>query len=222
MAALHAALQSLCPTPYSSVPSDPAKTTEYLEKAFRDARTVIDSVPLPPFDDVPLSAAGRARASTVTSTASNISEISCSSARSDLLDPANAGLQKEWGKLVKLSAKDNQLGISVYKLSGKDGRGTWFARRSVHEGMGIKRWRLAMEQEFPETLEVQGGPGEGNIRGIGGERRVERTVIDGVGSVEGEIHSTRLKRTRQCRSDTKDQSITCPLNFLVQPLHETL
>ena len=47
-----------------------------------------------------------------------------------------------------------------------------------------------MEQEFPETLEVQGGPGEGNIRGIGGERRVEKTVVDGVGNVEGRSSPT--------------------------------
>jgi hypothetical protein len=75
--------------------------------------------------------------------------------------------------------------MSVYKLAGKDGRGAWFARRSVHEGMGFMKWKLGLQREFPETLEVQGGPGEGNIRGIGGERRVERGVVEGVGCVEG-------------------------------------
>ena len=73
----------------------------------------------------------------------------------------------------------------MYKLAGKDGRGSWFARRSVHEGMGFRKWKLGLQREFPETLEVQGGPGEGNIRGIGGERRVERMAIEGVGTVEG-------------------------------------
>ena len=77
--------------------------------------------------------------------------------------------------------------MSVYKLAGKDGRGAWFARRSVHAGMGFKKWKLGLQREFPETLEVQGGPGEGNIRGIGGERRVERRVVEGVGTVEGEF-----------------------------------
>ena len=183
MAALHTALQSLSPTPFSSVPSETSETTDYLAKVFEDARTVIDSVPLPPPTD--LTPPSRPRSSTVTSNASDLSEISSSSARSEFLDPANESLQKEWGKPLKVSAKENQLGISVYKLGGKDGRGNWFARRSVHEGLGFKRWKLAMEREFPETLEVQGGPGEGNIRGIGGERRVERKVIDGVGNVEG-------------------------------------
>ena len=77
----------------------------------------------------------------------------------------------------------------MYKLAGKDGRGSWFARRSVHEGMGFRKWKLGLQREFPETLEVQGGPGEGNIRGIGGERRVERMAVGGVGTVEGTNHS---------------------------------
>ena len=75
--------------------------------------------------------------------------------------------------------------MAVYKLSAKDGKGAWFARRSVHEGIGFSRWRTALEREFPKSMEVQGAPGEGNIRGIGGERRVERKVVDGVGKLEG-------------------------------------
>lgn len=85
--------------------------------------------------------------------------------------------------------------MSVYKMGGKDGRGAWFARRSVHEGLGFRKWKLGLQREFPETLEVQGGPGEGNIRGIGGERRVENIVIDGVGSIEGEFHNLVSART---------------------------
>ena len=74
--------------------------------------------------------------------------------------------------------------MSVYRLGGKDGKGAWFARRSVHKGLGFKKWKLGLQREFPETLEVQGGPGEGNIRGIGGERRVERRQVGGAGTVE--------------------------------------
>ena len=106
------------------------------------------------------------------------------------MDPLNVNLQKEWGKPIKLNAKDNPLGMAVYKCSGKDGRGAWFARRSVHEGLGFKKWKLALQREFPETLEVQGGPGEGNIRGIGGERRVERLDVKGAGVVEGTVTTT--------------------------------
>ena len=192
MSALHSALQSLSPTSYSAVPTTTPEATSYLQSAFLQAQTILDSVPLPPPDDPTITT--RPRSSTGTSTASNVSEISSSSARSDPLDSANIALQKEWGKPVKLNAKDNPLGMVVYKLAGKDGRGAWFARRSVHQGLGFKRWKLGLQREFPETLEVQGAPGEGNIRGIGGERRVERMVVEGAGTVEG--RSVSFGRTK--------------------------
>ena len=74
--------------------------------------------------------------------------------------------------------------MAVYKASGKDGRGAWFARRSVHEGLGFQKWKLGLQREFPETVEIKTSPGDGNIRGIGGERRVERVGVDGVGTME--------------------------------------
>ncbi|KAL9126672.1 MAG: hypothetical protein Q9217_004316 [Psora testacea] len=184
MATLHAALRSLGPIPYSSVPQDPPSAIkDFLQSAFKDAQTIIDSLPLPP--PIPIDhLTNRPRSSTSASTASNVSGISSSSVRSDPLDPANTPLQKEWGKPIKLAPKDNPLNMSVYRLAGKDGKGAWFGRRSVHEGLGFRKWKLALEREFPETLQVQGGPGEGNIRGIGGERRVERRSVDGIGTVE--------------------------------------
>lgn len=184
MAALHSALSTLSPTPFSSVPKDETQVKDFLQEAFAKAQVIIDSVPLPPADDS-LTAA-RSRSDTTTSTASCASEISISSARSEPLDPSNAVFQKEWGKPIKLSAKDNPLGMAVYKLGAKDSRGAWFARRSVHEGLGFRKWKLGLQKEFPETLEVQGGPGEGNIRGIGGERRIERMAVDeDLGMIEG-------------------------------------
>lgn len=77
------------------------------------------------------------------------------------------------------------MGMAVFKLPSKDGKGAWFARRSVHEGLGFNRWKTSLEREFPESLKVQGGPGEGNIRGIGGERRVENINVEDVGKLEG-------------------------------------
>ena len=183
MAALHQALGSLGPTPFSSLPTTQSEATTYLQTAFQKAQTILDSVPLPPPTD-PL-VTSRPRSTTSASIASNASEISSSSARSDPFDPSNVELQKEWGKPIKLNAKDNPLGMAVYKCAGKDGKGAWFARRSVHEGLGFKKWKLGLQREFPETLQVQGSPGEGNIRGIGGERRVERMTVDGAGVVEG-------------------------------------
>lgn len=78
--------------------------------------------------------------------------------------------------------------MTVYKLAGKDGKGAWFARRSVHEGLGFEKWKKGLQREFPKTMEVHGGPGEGNIRGIGAERRVERRVVESVGTAEGESY----------------------------------
>lgn len=181
MAALHSALQILGTSPYSTVPLGEAEAKDYLQDVFTKAQLIVDSVPATPLEDYFTT---RARSNTTTSNASEISDVSASSARSEPIDPSHAGLRKEWGKPIKLAAKDNPLGIAVYKLSGKDGKGAWFARSSVHEGLSFKRWKLGFEREFPESLAVQGGPGEGNVRGIGGERRVERREISGAGKVE--------------------------------------
>ena len=181
MAALHTALSTLGPAEYSSVPQDSEELTEYLRSAFQAAQTIIDSVPAPPPSDLALE---NTTTHSQSLEAKDISDISVSSARSDLLDPENASLQKEWGKPLKMSVKDNPLSISTYKLGGKDGKGAWFARRSVHSGMSFKRWKLSLEREFPETLETQGGPGVGNIRGIGGEKKVESKHVPGIGTQE--------------------------------------
>lgn len=182
MAALHTALQALSPTDFTSVPLH--DLGGYLHETFSKAQVLIDSVPLPGPESVTPTA--RSRSNTVSSIASNASEISASSARSADPVPEHISLQKEWGKALKLGAKENPLGISVYKLSGKDGKGAWFARRSVHEGLGFAKWKRGLEREFPESMAVQGGPGQGNIRGIGGEKRVEREIVAGVGKMEGQ------------------------------------
>lgn len=187
MTALQEALKSLGPIDYPSLPIEDLKS--YLSDSFHHAQLLIDSLPSPPSDGeiITPSSAQRGRSfTTSSSTASSASEMSVSSARSDP-PPAEVGaLQQEWGKPLKLSAKDNPLGMAVYKASGKDGKGTWFARRSVHEGLGFSKWKKSLQREFPETLKVQGSPGEGNIRGIGGERRVEQYEVENVGKLEGE------------------------------------
>lgn len=193
MAALHAALQVLSPAPYSSIPTENAQAKDYLQDIFAKAQLIIDSVPPPPIEEA---LTGRPRSNTTTSNASNISEISASSARSEPTEPSHAALRKEWGKPFKLAAKDNPLGIAVYKLSGKDGKGAWFARSSVHEGLNFDRWKLGFEREFPESLAVQGGPGEGNIRGIGGERRVENREVSDVGKLQGQSLKSNFRHRR--------------------------
>lgn len=180
MAALHDALKTLGPLDISEAPTNDLKP--FLSDAFSNGQLIVDSVPLAAPADGAASPDARSRAN---SSASSASEISLSAARSAPPPSEIEALQKEW-KQVKLNPKENPLGMSVYKLGGKDGKGAWFARRSVHEGLGFTKWKKGLEREFPETMKVQGGPGEGNIRGIGGERRVEYKNIDGVGKMEGE------------------------------------
>ena len=180
MAPLHDALRSLAPVSFSDVPQLSEGLDEYLAEVYSQVQTVVESIPIvdPDASDT------RPRSKTTTSIASNASEMSSSSARSSPPAPEHQSLQKEWGKPLKLNKNENQLGISVYKLGGKDGRGAWFARRSVHEGLGFSRFKKAFQTEFPTSLAVQGAPGEGNIRGIGAETRVEEIEVPHRGKVE--------------------------------------
>ncbi|KAF8864219.1 hypothetical protein BDZ45DRAFT_797717 [Acephala macrosclerotiorum] len=180
MAALHDALKTLGPIDFTETSLD--DLTSFLTTAFSHGQLIVDSVPIPAPSE-PSDSSLDSQRSRASSSASNASEISLSSARSDPPPSDVEALQKEW-KQVKMNARDNPLGMNVYKLGGKDGKGAWFARRSVHEGLGFTKWKKALELEFPETMKVQGGPGEGNIRGIGGERRVAYKNIEGVGKME--------------------------------------
>jgi Protein of unknown function (DUF3074) len=181
MAALHSALQALGPCKFDAVPKSSSELESYLQDLFKQARLILESIPIPPPDEKLQS---RPRSHTTSSIASNASEISSSSARSAPPIPEYAALQKEWGKQIKFSAKDNPLSMAVYKMNGKDGRGAWFARRSVQEGLGFAKFKKSLEMEFPESLAVQGAPGEGNVRGIGGDKRVEDISVPGKGRVE--------------------------------------
>ena len=180
MASLHDSLHSLSPINFADVPQSPDKLDGWLKDLYAQVQVVLESIPIAEPDE----AHGRNRAQTWTSTASSASEISSSSARTEEPPSEYAKLQKEWGKPVKLKASENTLGISVYKLGGKDGKGSWFARRSVHEGLGFARFRSAFEKEFATSLAVQGPPGEGNIRGIGAEKRIEDIDVPHRGHIE--------------------------------------
>jgi hypothetical protein len=179
MSMLHEALETLGPADFADVPLDDLNS--FLSSAFSNGQLIVDSVPTP----VSSSSSGHRKHGRGSSHgASSESNTSTSSATSVPANPNVLSLQKEW-KPVKLNSKDNPLGISVYKLGSKDGKGAWFARTSVHEGLGFEEWKTALEREFPETMKAQGGPGEGNIRGIGGERRIESQHVEGVGKMEG-------------------------------------
>ena len=182
MANLHSSLKALAPCKFSDIPEKQEELDPYLADLFFQVQTVVESIPIPDPDPSP---SHRHRSHTTGSIAANdASEMHVSSARSPPPAPEYVALQHEWGKPVKLSAKENPLGIAVYKLSSKDGKGSWFARRSVHEGLGFSHFKRGFEREFPTSLAVQGKPGEGNIRGIGAETRVEEITAPNRGKVE--------------------------------------
>lgn len=181
MAALHEALKALAPVKFDDVPTSPEGLDGFLSDTFASTQLILDSIPIASHDEA---LSNRPRSNTSPDGAQSASEMSPSAARSTPPAADRIALQKEWGKPMKLSQKENQLGVSVYKASGKDGRGAWFARRSVHEGLGFTRFIRAFEKEFPTSLAVQGAPGEGNVRGIGAETRVEDKTAPTKGKLE--------------------------------------
>ncbi|KIW95768.1 uncharacterized protein Z519_02832 [Cladophialophora bantiana CBS 173.52] len=180
MVNLHDSLKALAPCKFSDVPQKQEELDPFLSDLFSQVQTIVESIPIPDPDP-----SHRHRSHTTGSIAAdNASEMFISSARSPPPAPEYSTLQHEWGKPIKLGAKENPLGIAVYKLPSKDGKGSWFARRSVHEGLGFSRFKRGFEREFPTSLAVQGKPGEGNIRGIGAETRVEEITVPNRGKLE--------------------------------------
>jgi hypothetical protein len=182
MSALHTALEALRPRVYSDIPiHDPSA---FLAHTFAAAELIVNSVPLAPPPrstlDQNLSALNNGRIH-----ATCAAEVTASSARPPPVDPEQEKLRDHWGKPLKLAAKDNRLGMSMYKMGANDRHGAWFARRSIHDGFSFDRWRAAMKGEFVESLAVQGGPGAGSVRGIGADRVLERKKVEGMGKLEG-------------------------------------
>ncbi|KAI4728362.1 hypothetical protein E4T49_03820 [Aureobasidium sp. EXF-10728] len=178
MAELHKALEQLGPIDWADVPQD---LGPFMKSLFETGELICNSVPTPP--------GGKAYdASQPTQpkpdTAKSSKDVVNSDARPVDPHPDQAALQKSWGKPIKLNAKDNPLGISVYKMAAKDRHGAWFARRQVLEGISLTKIRRAMQREFAESLSQSGGPGAGNVRGIGGDRRLDKNEVDGVGKME--------------------------------------
>ncbi|KAI9166888.1 START-like domain-containing protein [Paramyrothecium foliicola] len=174
----HDTFKALSPIDWGQVPQDNLK--EFLDDIFADAQTVIESIPSQPAQG---ESTGRARSKTDSAVGGPDLKASLALRPSQDAIAHAAQLRKEW-KEVKVNPRENPLGISVYKLSAKDGKGAWFARRSTHEGLDFDKWKLGLEREFHESMKVQGGPGSGNIRGIGAERRVEHQSVDNVGQLD--------------------------------------
>lgn len=168
MAELHEALSYLKPVSWEEVPvsSSTSELHKYTREILTKARLIVETVP----EQNPSSASH--------------SDVGTGAASISMSQSQLAALQKEWGKPIKMNnAKENPLNIPIYKLSGKDGKGAWFARRSVHKGLPFSRWKSKMQVEMNETLKArqeelkQGRTPATSIRGIGGDRRLEEVEI---------------------------------------------
>ncbi|EED20074.1 conserved hypothetical protein [Talaromyces stipitatus ATCC 10500] len=168
MTELHEALSYLKPVSWDEIPpsSSASDLHKYIREILTKARLVAETVPEQNPSSASLSDIG-------TSAASILKQTPAGSFSQKQLDT----LRKEWGKPIKMNnAKENPLNIPIYKLAGKDGKGAWFARRSVHKGLPFSRWKSKMQVEMGETLKArqeeikQGRTPATSIRGIGGDR----------------------------------------------------
>ena len=178
----HEPFKGLGPVEWSDVPQDDLKG--FLNDTFSQAQTVIDSIPVAPTAGSDAGTTRRARSQTDSAVSAPDLAIPATLRH----DPTSLKhidqLRKEW-KEVKINAKENPHNMTVFKMGSKDGRGAWFARQSVHEGLSFDKWKNGLELEFKESMKVQGSPGSGNIRGIGADKRVEDSEIEGAGHLEG-------------------------------------
>jgi hypothetical protein len=174
----HDVFKALAPIEWDTIDQEDLKT--FLINTFGDAQCLIDSIPVSQTSR-PISQGnvgpGRPRSVTDPAGPKLAQRAPKTSERAEQL-------RKEW-KEIQVNPRENPLGVNVYKMASKDKKGAWFARRSVHEGLTFDQWKLGMQAEFEESLKVQGGPGEGKIRGIGADRKVVDTDVEGCGKLEG-------------------------------------
>ncbi|KAG5970090.1 hypothetical protein E4U58_000745 [Claviceps cyperi] len=185
MASHHQPLKALAPIDWNDVLQH--DLGPFLNEIFEQAQIAIDSVPSPATTATGVKtvvATARARAKTDSAVIYNPAPVPSAPLRdTPATTELSAQLRKEW-KEIKTNSKDNPLGISVYKLAGKDGKGAWFARRSVHVGLSFEQWKTGLQREFAESINVQGAPGSGNIRGIGAEKVVEHRHVEDAGHLD--------------------------------------
>jgi Protein of unknown function (DUF3074) len=189
MAELHEALLYLKPTTWADVPSSSSSSSstdlhKYTREILNKARLIIETVPEQNPSSASLSDIGTSAASIIKKPKSNNNNGNGNGSLLLLSQSQLDSLRKEWGKPLKMNnAKENPLNVPVYKLAGKDGKGAWFARRSVHKGLPFSRWKGKMQAEMEESLKArqeeirQGRTPEMCIRGIGGDRRLEKVHV---------------------------------------------
>jgi hypothetical protein len=190
MAELHEALKNLSPVSWSDVPSNEGDLKVYLSNAFTAGEIICNSVP-PQTEGTPFASATPHH--TTPNSATSATEIHPSTARAPLSHPSHVDLQSVWGKPLKSSPKENPHAVSLYKASGKDRHGSWFARRSVHEGIGFDKMRAAMEAEFGASLKAESKkPGAGAIRGLAADEMLDKREVPKVGALQAWLLSAQF------------------------------
>lgn len=176
-AALRASFAALSPVDWSDVPKD--NLAAFLKDVFAHAEELTNSIPLPESSETSFPGVS-------TSQKANAAAETAVDPHETALDKRHEHLKKAWGKPInKPNTKDNPLHVYMYKAAAYDKRGAWFARRSIHKGLPFSTWKKAMRREFLTSLKVKKGPGSGAVRGLAGDQRLEREVIDEAGNVEG-------------------------------------
>jgi len=180
---------------------------DILTNTFSNAQILIDSIPGCSTDpstaeEKPTTnnqkSSGRARSHTDSAVSTPSSPPAAALlARGEREQPAEKATEKlraEWKEVrVPSGPKDNPLGIKVYKLAAKDGKGAWFARRSVHFGeVGFQKWQLGLQREFAETSRVRSGEEMKSVRGLGAEKKVGGMKVQGAGGCEAFLVSVRF------------------------------
>jgi hypothetical protein len=196
----HEPFKSLGPVDWTDITSQSESDSlpSFLTTTFASAQTLIDSIPDPPASSKSAASTGRARAATE-SAAYAPPHVTAAPPQTTTGDAdVAAKLKKDW-KEVKVGAKENPMGMSVWKLSAKDGKGAWFARRSTHRELPFETWKAGLEREFEETLQRNAGAaggevniGDNKIRGIGAEKRVEDLSVEGVARLQVFLLSVRF------------------------------
>ncbi|CRG85795.1 hypothetical protein PISL3812_02808 [Talaromyces islandicus] len=179
MAELHEALSCLGPVSWEDVPVSSAEQLRgYTQEIFTKAKLIIETVPEQESSDDDNDGDNDKNNNNNSNAPSKLPNVA------RLSESQFESLQKEWGKTLKMNnAKENPLNIPIYKLSGKDGNGAWFARRSVHKGLPFARWKAKMQVEIEETLKGrqeekrQGRTPENSVRGIGADAKLENVEI---------------------------------------------
>ncbi|KAB5570613.1 hypothetical protein GE09DRAFT_714140 [Coniochaeta sp. 2T2.1] len=193
----HEPFKALGPIDWTEVESQQSSDSlpSFLSTTFASAQTLLDSIPEPSKSSAAVTSGGRARAQT--DSAALAPHVDTASPTSTTGDPELAAkIRKDW-KEVKVGPKENPMGINVWKLSAKDGKGAWFARRSVHEGLPYEKWKAGLEREFEETLRrnrrAKGDEiGAHKIRGIGAEKRLQELDVEGVAKLHVYLLSVRF------------------------------